>query len=64
MIELLAYKEKKLKEEVEIMCCSLGTPLKIVLNARVLAKDKGTPVLRNGIHSIAVENANEDDVSD
>lgn len=64
MIELLAYKEKILKEEVEVMCCSLGTPLRIVLNARVLAKDKGTPLLRNGIHSVAVEGTNEDNISD
>lgn len=46
------------------MCCSSGTPLKIVLNARVLAKDKGTPLLRNGIRSIAIEGADEDEVSE
>ncbi|XP_050449230.1 UPF0687 protein C20orf27 homolog [Cataglyphis hispanica] len=63
-IELLAYKEKILKEEVKIMCCSSGTPLKIVLNARVLAKDKGTPLLRNGIRSIGIEGADEDEVSE
>ncbi|XP_029167650.1 UPF0687 protein C20orf27 homolog [Nylanderia fulva] len=63
-IELLAYKEKILKEEVQIMCCSSGTPLKIVLNARVLAKDKGTPLLRNGIRSIAIEGVDEDEISE
>ncbi|KAL6446255.1 hypothetical protein ACFW04_001101 [Cataglyphis niger] len=63
-IELLAYKEKILKEEVKIMCCSSGTPLKIVLNARVLAKRKGTPLLRNGIRSIGIEGVDEDDVSE
>lgn len=63
-IELLAYKEKILKEDVEVMCCRSGTPLKIVLNARVLAKDKGTPLLRNGIRSIGVEGTNEDEVSE
>lgn len=63
-IELLAYKEKILKEEVEIMCCPSGTPLKIVLNARVLAKDKGTPLLRNGIRSIGIEGVDEDEVSE
>lgn len=63
-MELLAYKEKILKEEVEVMCCSSGVPLKIMLNARVLGKGKGTPLLRNGIHSIAVERSDEDDVSD
>lgn len=63
-IEFLAYKEKILKENVQIMCCSSGTPLKIVLNARVLAKDKGTPLLRNGIRSIAIEGVDEDEVSE
>lgn len=63
-VELFAYKEKILKEEVEVMCCSLGMPLKIVLNARVLAKDKGTPLLRNGIHSINIEEEEEEDEDD
>jgi len=63
-VELFAYKEKMLKEDVEVMCCPSGTPLKIVLNARVLAKDKGTPLLRNGIRSIAVEGIKEDEVSE
>ncbi|GAB1867398.1 Adipose-secreted signaling protein [Camponotus japonicus] len=63
-IELLAYKEKILREEVEIICCPSGTPLKIVLNARVLAKDKGTPLLRNGIRSIGIEGVDEDEVSE
>ncbi|KAI4477424.1 hypothetical protein M0804_012810 [Polistes exclamans] len=63
-IELLAYKERILKEEVEVMCCKSGTPLKILLNARVLGKDKGTPLLRNGIRSVAVEGVEKDDTSD
>lgn len=63
-VELLAHKEKILKEDVEVMCCPSGTPLKIVLNARVLTKDKGTPLLRNGIRSIAVEGTDEDEVSE
>ncbi|XP_043488475.1 uncharacterized protein LOC122515257 isoform X1 [Polistes fuscatus] len=63
-IELLAYKERILKEEVEVMCCKSGAPLKILLNARVLGKDKGTPLLRNGIRSVAVEGVEKDDTSD
>ncbi|EZA47744.1 hypothetical protein X777_15493 [Ooceraea biroi] len=63
-IELLAHQEKILKENVEVTCCSSGMPLKVVLNARVLAKDKGTPLLRNGIRSIAVEGVDEDEVSE
>lgn len=59
-VEFLAYKEEILKEQVQIMCCKSGTPLKIQLNARVLGRDKGTPpLLRNGIRSIAVELADE-----
>ncbi|XP_076677995.1 adipose-secreted signaling protein isoform X3 [Andrena cerasifolii] len=61
-VELLAFKEKILKDEVQIMCCNAGTPLKIQLNARVLGKDKGTPLLRNGIRSVAVEGSDEDEV--
>ncbi|XP_017753813.1 PREDICTED: UPF0687 protein C20orf27 isoform X2 [Eufriesea mexicana] len=61
-IELFAHKEKILKEEVQIMCCKGGTSLKIQLNARVLGKGKGTPLLRNGIRSIAVERSNEEEV--
>lgn len=63
-VELLAYKEKILKEDIKVMCCPSGTPLKIVLNARVLAKDKGTPLLRNGIRSIAIEGVDEDEISE
>lgn len=61
-VELLAYKEKVLREEVQLMCCKAGTPLHVQLNARVLGKDKGTPMLRNGIRSVAVERSNEDEV--
>ncbi|XP_071866074.1 adipose-secreted signaling protein isoform X2 [Bombus fervidus] len=61
-IELLAYKEKILKEEVQILCCKSGSPLKIQLNSRVLGQDKGRPLLRNGIRSVGVEQSNEDEV--
>ncbi|XP_033341979.1 adipose-secreted signaling protein isoform X2 [Megalopta genalis] len=61
-IEFLAHKEKILKEEVQISCCKSGSPLKIQLSSRILAKDKGTPLLRNGIHSIGVERPEEDEV--
>lgn len=63
-IELLAYKEKILKEEVQILCCKSGSPLKIQLNSRVLGQDKGRPLLRNGIRSVGVEQSNEDEVSE
>lgn len=53
-----------MKEEVQISCCKAGTPLKIQLNARILGKDKGTPLLRNGIRSIGVDRPEEDEVSE
>ncbi|PBC30241.1 uncharacterized protein LOC102673182 [Apis dorsata] len=62
-IEFLAYKEKILKEEVQIICCKAGIPLIIQLNARVLGKDKGTPLLRTGIHNIGLlKQPKEDEV--
>ncbi|XP_015513896.1 adipose-secreted signaling protein [Neodiprion pinetum] len=63
-VELLAYKEKLLKEEIQVMCCKSGNPLKILLNARVLGKGKGTPLLRNGVRSIGIEGDDDDEVSD
>ncbi|XP_012264519.2 UPF0687 protein C20orf27 homolog isoform X2 [Athalia rosae] len=63
-VELLAYKEKLLKEEIQVMCCKSGNPLKILLNSRVLGKGKGTPLLRNGIRSIAIEGDDDDEASD
>lgn len=62
-VELLAYKETILKEKIELTCCDSGAPLEITVKARVLGKDKGTPLLRNGVRSIGYE-ANNDDVSD
>ncbi|KAG8035306.1 hypothetical protein G9C98_006752 [Cotesia typhae] len=61
-LELLAYHEF-LKEIIQLKCCESGTPLNITLKARVLSRDKGTPMLRNGIHSIGIE-ASEDDEDD
>lgn len=61
-ILFLAHKEKILKEEVQISCCKAGTPLKIQLNARVLGRDKGTPLLRNGI--LSIDTAVKDEVSE
>lgn len=63
-VELLADKEKILKEQVQVMCCMMGTPLSIQLNARVLGKDKGRPLLRNGIRSVRIERSDEDEVSE
>lgn len=66
-IQLFAYKEKLLKEMVKLQSC--GNNLKtltIVLNARVLGKGKGTPLLKNGIKCIGIENdeASDSEASD
>ncbi|XP_058797484.1 adipose-secreted signaling protein [Phymastichus coffea] len=58
-VELAVHKERFLKEPFQITCCDEGAPLTIYLNARVFGKDQGTPILRNGIRSIAIEE--EDD---
>ncbi|KAK0183054.1 hypothetical protein PV327_001132 [Microctonus hyperodae] len=62
-VELLAYHEF-LKELIQLKCCESGTPLNITLKARVLSKDKGTPLLRNGIRSIGIETNDDDDDDD
>ncbi|XP_008548148.1 uncharacterized protein LOC103571681 [Microplitis demolitor] len=59
-LELLAYDEF-LKEVIKLKCCESGTPLNVAVKARVLSRDKGTPVLRNGIHSIGIEPSEDQD---
>lgn len=59
----MAYHEF-LKELIQLKCCESGTPLNITLKARVLSKDKGTPLLRNGIRSIGIETNDDDDDDD
>ncbi|XP_003428159.1 UPF0687 protein C20orf27 homolog [Nasonia vitripennis] len=60
-VELFVHTERFLKEEFQITCCEKGAPLTIYLNARIFGKDQGTPVLRNGIRSIGVEDDAEED---
>ena len=57
---MFAHTERFLKEEFQITCCEKGAPLTIYLKARVFGKDQGTPVLRNGIRCVAVENVTEE----
>lgn len=61
--ELLAHKEKLLKEKLQLLCPS-GNILNLTVMARVLGKHKGTPMLRDGIHILGVENEEESEVSD
>ncbi|GLH14976.1 UPF0687 protein [Gryllus bimaculatus] len=60
VVELVAHKEKLLKEEVSIEVGSENTVHRIVLIARVLGKGQGTPLLRNGIHCIGNEEVDDE----
>lgn len=48
---LFAYKEKFLKETVTLQFSDTKS-LTFLFNARVLGRDKGTPLLKNGIKCI------------
>jgi len=63
-IELFAYKEKLLKEELHLERSDDKSLLTLVVLARVLGKGKGTPLLRNGIKCIGVEVDDESEASD
>lgn len=64
-VEYFAHKEKLLKEELKLINSTNSEELlKLVVTARVLGKGKGTPMLRNGIHCIGVEEDEESEASD
>ncbi|KAK8404824.1 hypothetical protein O3P69_001432 [Scylla paramamosain] len=63
LVNMLAHKEKLLKEAVTLIKPS-GEELKLIVFARVLGKQKGTPMLRNGIKSYKVEHDEESEASD
>lgn len=64
-VEYFAHKEKLLKEELKLINSANSEELlKLVVTARVLGKGKGTPMLRNGIHCIGVEEDEESEASD
>ncbi|XP_076372208.1 adipose-secreted signaling protein-like [Tachypleus tridentatus] len=60
-IELFAYKEKLLREQIVLEACgnSIFT-VTLILHARVLGKGKGTPFLKSGIHCIGQEMEEEE----
>ncbi|KAK3867658.1 hypothetical protein Pcinc_026902 [Petrolisthes cinctipes] len=62
-LDLMAYKEKLLKETLLLLKPSGGS-LKLIILARVLGKGKGTPMLREGITCIEVEHDEESEGSD
>lgn len=53
-IEFFAHKEKLLKEEMKLVT-SDGKAVKLVFSARVLGRGKGTPMLKNGVHLLGIE---------
>lgn len=52
--EFFAHKEKLLKEEVKLITSDEKT-VKIMFHARVLGRGKGTPMLKDGIHLMNIE---------
>ncbi|XP_046658755.1 UPF0687 protein C20orf27 homolog isoform X2 [Homalodisca vitripennis] len=51
-LELYAHKEKLMVEEFSFHLTDVTDPVTVALNARVLGKGKGTPLLKNEIHVI------------
>ncbi|KAK3917419.1 UPF0687 protein C20orf27-like protein [Frankliniella fusca] len=65
-VEYFAHKEKLMKEDLFLLSPdeNHNINLKLTFHARVLGRGKGTPLLRNGIHSIGVELEDEGEASD
>lgn len=57
-IEFFAHKEKLLKEELTLLT-SDDKFIKLVFSARVLGRGKGTPMLKNNIHLLGIEDDGE-----
>jgi hypothetical protein len=57
-IEFFAHKEKLLKEELKLLT-SDEKPVRFVFSARVLGRGKGTPMLKNGVHLLGIEDDEE-----
>lgn len=53
-IEFFAHKEKLLKEEMKLVTDDEKS-VKLVFSARVLGRGKGTPMLKNGVHLLGIE---------
>jgi Domain of unknown function (DUF4517) len=56
--EFFAHKEKLLKEELKLLTCD-EKPVKLLFSARVLGRGKGTPMLKNGVHLLGIEDDEE-----
>lgn len=53
-IEFFAHKEKLLKEEMKLVTDDEKS-VKLLFSARVLGRGKGTPMLKNGVHLLGIE---------
>lgn len=56
--EFFAHKEKLLKEEIKLLTDD-GKSVLLMFHARVLGRGKGTPMLKNGIHLLGIEDDEE-----
>lgn len=56
--EFFAHKEKLLKEDIKLLT-SDEKVVKMMFHARVLGRGKGTPMLKNGIHLLGIEDDEE-----
>ncbi|XP_074601450.1 adipose-secreted signaling protein isoform X2 [Brevipalpus obovatus] len=64
-LEFFASKEKLVRERLILKSPEkLSSQIALILNARVLGKGKGTPLLRSGIHCVGVKESKEEDDSD
>ncbi|XP_063222000.1 adipose-secreted signaling protein isoform X2 [Bacillus rossius redtenbacheri] len=63
-VHLLAHKEKLQKEEICLQAAGEDGHVSIIFVARVLGKNKGTPLLKNGIKCIEVIQEDESEASD
>lgn len=59
VLHFQSTKEKLITEEIALKNSSRDKQLSLILHARILAKDKGTPVLREGIHCIEKDDPND-----
>lgn len=56
--EFFAHKEKLLKEDIKLLT-SDEKVVNMMFHARVLGRGKGTPMLKNGIHLLGIEDDEE-----
>lgn len=60
VVEFMAHKERFLKEEMRLLLNDVDE-ITVIFTARVLGKDKGTPLLKNGVQSVSIELDDEDE---